>query len=99
MTLRSGWQAIRARFRSTLRYKLLLLVLFPTLLAMPATLGLTIYWFSEFGRDNLFLKAKSDSALARHALRQIELDSRNGIQSGCLFQIHDNRSAMFGLFI
>ena len=74
MRLRSGWQAIRARFRSTLRYKLLLLVLFPTLLAMPATLGLTIYWFSEFGRDNLFLKAKSDSALARHALRQIELD-------------------------
>jgi two-component system NtrC family sensor kinase len=74
MTLRSGWKAIRARFHSTLRYKLLLLVLFPTLLAMPATLGLTIYWFSEFGRDNLFLKAKSDSALARHALRQIELD-------------------------
>ncbi len=74
MTLPSGWKGIRARFRSTLRYKLLLLVLFPTLLAMPATLGLTIYWFSEFGRDNLFLKAKSDSALARHALRQIELD-------------------------
>lgn len=74
MTLRSGWKAVQARFRSTLRYKLLLLVLFPTLLAMPATLGLTIYWFSEFGRDNLFLKAKSDSALARHALRQIELD-------------------------
>lgn len=60
--------------RSALRYKLLLLVLFPTLLAMPATLGLTIYWFSDFGRDNLFLKAKSDSALARHALRQIEED-------------------------
>lgn len=74
MTLPSAWKGIRARFRSTLRYKLLLLVLFPTLLAMPATLGLTIYWFSEFGRDNLFLKAKSDSALARHALRQIELD-------------------------
>jgi two-component system, NtrC family, sensor kinase len=74
VTLGSGWKAIRARFRSTLRYKLLVLVLFPTLLAMPATLGLTIYWFSEFGRDNLFLKAKSDSALARHALRQIELD-------------------------
>lgn len=74
MPLPSFWKGIRARFRSTLRYKLLLLVLFPTLLAMPATLGLTIYWFSEFGRDNLFLKAKSDSALARHALRQIELD-------------------------
>lgn len=80
MTARSGWKSIRARFRSTLRYKLLLLVLFPTLLAMPATLALTIYWFSDFGRDNLFLKAKSDSALARHALRQIELDHSSALQ-------------------
>jgi two-component system NtrC family sensor kinase len=66
--------------RSALRYKLLLLVLFPTLLAMPATLGLTVYWFSDFARDNLFLKAKSDSALARHALRQVEDDYRVALQ-------------------
>ena len=68
------------RFPSTLRYKLLLLVLFPTLMAMPATLGLTVYWFSDFGRDNLFLKAKSDSALAVHALRQIQQDHLGTLQ-------------------
>jgi two-component system NtrC family sensor kinase len=76
----SAPKSTRVRTRSALRYKLLLLVLFPTLLAMPATLGLTIYWFSDFSRDTLFLKAKSDSALARHALRQIEEDFQLALQ-------------------
>ncbi len=67
-----SWKALRAKVRSTLRYKLLLLVLFPTLLAMPATLGLTIYWFSQFNRENLLLKVKSDMALAQHALEQLQ---------------------------
>ncbi len=49
-------------------------------MAMPATLGLTVYWFSDFGRDNLFLKAKSDSALAVHALRQIQQDHLGTLQ-------------------
>ena len=59
------WRSIRTLVRTTLRYKLLLLVLFPTLLAMPATLGLTIYWFNSFTRDNLFLKVKSDLAVTQ----------------------------------
>lgn len=63
---------IRALIRSTLRYKLLVLVLFPTLLAMPATFGLTLYWFNHFTRDNLLLKVKSDLALARAGLKQLE---------------------------
>jgi two-component system NtrC family sensor kinase len=46
--------------------------LFPTLLAMPATLGLTIYWFNSFTRDNLSLKVKSDLAVAQHAFRQLQ---------------------------
>lgn len=63
---------IRALIRSTLRYKLLVLVLFPTLLAMPATFGLTLYWFNHFTRDNLLLKVKSDLALAGAGLKQLE---------------------------
>ncbi len=63
---------IRTLVRSTLRYKLLVLVLFPTLLAMPATFGFTLYWFNDFARNNLLLKVKSDLALARDGFSQLE---------------------------
>lgn len=75
-----SWKALRAKFRSTLRYKLLLLVLFPTLLAMPATLGLTIYWFGQFNRENLLLKVKSDLALAQYGLEQIQQQHTSVLQ-------------------
>ncbi|MFQ5757176.1 MAG: ATP-binding protein [Acidiferrobacterales bacterium] len=75
---RSG--KIRALIRSTLRYKLLVLVLFPTLLAMPATFGLTLYWFNHFTRDNLLLKVKSDLALARAGLKQLEEEFGRALQ-------------------
>lgn len=73
-------KTIRALIRSTLRYKLLVLVLFPTLLAMPATLGFTIYWFNDFTRDNLLLKVKSDLAVTQHALEQIQQDYGEALQ-------------------
>jgi two-component system NtrC family sensor kinase len=80
MSVFPQWRSIRTLVRSTLRYKLLLLVLFPTLLAMPATLGLTIYWFNSFTRDNLFLKVKSDRAVAQHAFRQLQQDYGTALQ-------------------
>ncbi len=75
-----SWKALRAKVRSTLRYKLLLLVLFPTLVAMPATLGLTIYWFGQFNRENLLLKVKSDLALAQHGLEQMQQNYASALQ-------------------
>lgn len=74
------WNAIRSRVRSTLRYKLFALVLFPTVLAMFATLGFTIYWFTDFTRDNLLLKVKADLALTQHALQQIQQDKLGKLQ-------------------
>ena len=80
MSVFPRWRSIRTLVRTTLRYKLLLLVLFPTLLAMPATLGLTIYWFNSFTRDNLFLKVKSDLAVTRHAFGQMQQDYATALQ-------------------
>ena len=74
------WNAIRSQVRSTLRYKLFALVLFPTVLAMFATLGFTIYWFTDFTRDNLLLKVKADLALTQHALQQIQQDNLGKLQ-------------------
>jgi two-component system NtrC family sensor kinase len=39
---------------------------------MPATFGLTLYWFNDFTRNNLLLKVKSDLALARAGFSQLE---------------------------
>lgn len=66
------WKRIRDLAHSTLRYKLFALVLLPTVLAMFATLGFTAYWFDNFTRDNLYLKAKADLAQAQQAIQQVE---------------------------
>lgn len=70
--MRNTWKRIRDLVHSTLRYKLFALVLLPTVLAMFATLGFTVYWFDNFTRDNLFLKAKADLAQAQQAIQQVE---------------------------
>src|SRR3970040_3045356 len=61
----------RERIGSSLRNKLFALVLLPTVLAMITTLGYTFYWFNSFTRDNLFLKAKADLALAQQSIQQV----------------------------
>lgn len=66
------WKRIRDTVCSSLRYKLFALVLLPTVLAMLATLAYTVYWFNNFARDNLFLKAKADLAQAQQAIQQVE---------------------------
>jgi two-component system NtrC family sensor kinase len=74
------WDAIRDRVRTTLRHKLFALVLFPTVLAMFATLGFTVFWFTDFTRDNLLLKVKTDLALGQHALLQIQQEYLGKLQ-------------------
>ncbi|KAA3631024.1 MAG: HAMP domain-containing protein [Proteobacteria bacterium] len=44
----------------SVRYKLLVLVLFPILLVMPVALGLAIYWGRDFTYDQLFIKVNTD---------------------------------------
>jgi len=64
------WRSLLPRFRSTLRYKLLALVLLPLLGAMAATLGYTLYWFHGHSQEALNLTLRDHLAAARQALRQ-----------------------------
>lgn len=70
------WKILRERYRSVLRYKLLVLVLLPLSLAMGATLGYTLYWLNGYTLETLFFAVHDDLALARVALRQIGDDYR-----------------------
>ncbi len=56
------------------RYKVLLLVLFPILLIMPIALGLAIYWGKTFTYEQLFLKVKTDLAVSHDAFHRIQGD-------------------------
>lgn len=74
------WKILRERYRSALRYKLLVLVLLPLSLAMGATLGYTLYWLNSYTLETLFFAVHDDLALARGALRQIGDDYRAPLQ-------------------
>ncbi len=74
------WNSLRQRFQSTLRYKLLALVLLPLLAAMAATLGYTLYWFHSYTQETLHFAVRDDLTLARHALRQLQDDYQLELQ-------------------
>ncbi len=74
------WKILRERYRSALRYKLLVLVLLPLALAMGATLGYTLYWLNGYTLETLFFAVHDDLALARGALRQIGDDYHAPLQ-------------------
>ena len=58
--------------RTTVRYKLLALVLFPILLVMPIALALAIYWGKEFSYEQLFIKVSTDLSVAHDVFRSEE---------------------------
>ncbi|MCU7801615.1 MAG: cache domain-containing protein [Candidatus Thiodiazotropha sp. (ex Lucinoma borealis)] len=74
--LNSRFGVIQA-IRSSLRYKLLTLVLFPILLMMPIALGLAIYWGSQFSYDQLFIKVNTDLSVAEDNFHRIQEDYLN----------------------
>lgn len=65
---------LKAIITGSLRYKLLLLVLFPLLVFLPVVLFASIYWSWKFGYDQLYLKVNTDLSVAEDAFSRIEHD-------------------------
>jgi len=72
---------IRRSIRDKIRYKLLLLVLFPILLIMPVALALAIYWGKDFTYQQLFLKVNTDLAVSHNVFKRIQQDYLNQLSS------------------
>ena len=68
---------INKAVRETVRYKLLVLVLFPILLVMPIVLALAIYWGSKFTYDQLYIKVNTDLTVANDIFERIREDYLN----------------------
>ena len=60
--------------RGTIRYKLLVLVLFPIFLMMPIALILAINWGKNFTYEQLFIKVKTDLSVSHNMFERIQGD-------------------------
>jgi two-component system NtrC family sensor kinase len=84
--------------RSSLRYKLLVLVLFPILLIMPITLGLAIYWGSQFSYEQLFIKVNTDLSVAEDNFHRLQEDYLNTLgrlaESHAFYTALESKSGM-----
>lgn len=63
--------------RNTVRYKLLVLVLFPILLVMPIALLLAIYWGTSFSYEQLYIKVNTDLSVSHDVFERIKRDYLN----------------------
>lgn len=86
------FRKIQNGIRHKVRYKLLLLVLFPILLIMPVVLGLAAYWGKTFTYDQLFLKVNTDLAVSHDAFNRIRQNYLTKIAS--LAESYSFRSAL-----
>lgn len=69
------------KIRHTIRYKLLVLVLFPILLAMPVALVLAIYWGANFSYDQLYIKVNTDLSVSHNIFERIKNDYLNALRN------------------
>ena len=65
---------LRLRIAGSLRYKLLLLVLFPIVLFMPVMLGLAAYWTQQFSYNQLYQKVNTDLSVAHDVFHRLQQD-------------------------
>jgi len=78
--------------RGTVRYKLLVLVLFPILLVMPIVFALAIYWGASFTYDQLFRKVTTDLRVADDVFGRLRQDYLS--QLGRLGESYNFRTAL-----
>lgn len=74
-----GLTNIINKIRNTVRYKLLVLVLFPILLVMPIALVLAIYWGASFSYEQLYIKVNTDLSVSHDVFERIKRDYLNAL--------------------
>ena len=74
-----GLTNIANKIRHTVRYKVLVLVLFPILLVMPIALMLAIYWGANFSYEQLYIKVNTDLSVSHDVFERIKRDYLNAL--------------------
>lgn len=73
-------KGIVSKVKREIRYKLLVLGLFPILLIMPITLTFAIIWGSSFTYEQLYRKVNTDLSVSHDIFKRIRKDYLNHLQ-------------------
>ena len=68
------WASVRRKIATSLRYKLLLLVLFPMLMIAFLTVGFVVYWSQDFSQNQLLRRVNTDLNVAHASFVRLQRD-------------------------
>jgi len=68
------WSAVKRKIATSLRYKLLVLVLFPMLMIALLTVGFVVYWSQDFSENQLLRRVHTDLNVARASFVRLQRD-------------------------
>ena len=68
------WTAVKRKIATSLRYKLLVLVLFPMLMIALLTVGFVVYWSKDFSENQLLRRVGTDLNVARASFVRLQRD-------------------------
>lgn len=69
---------LREKFQRNVRYKLMLVVLLPTVLVIPLAVGIAIYWGHKLTYDQLYIKVNTDLSVANNSFQRVQQDYQAG---------------------
>ena len=74
------WTAVKRKIATSLRYKLLVLVLFPMLMIALLTVGFVVYWSQDFSENQLLRRVSTDLNVARASFVRLQRDYLNQLE-------------------
>jgi two-component system NtrC family sensor kinase len=72
---------IAGAIKGKVRYRLLVLVLFPILLIMPIALAIAISWGKDYTYEQLFIKVKTDLSVSHDTFNRIQRNYLSELES------------------
>ena len=72
--------SIKRKIATSLRYKLLVLVLFPLLLTALLTVGFVVYWSQDFSQNQLLRRVNTDLNVAHASFVRLQRDYLNQLE-------------------
>ena len=72
--------SIKRKIATSLRYKLLVLVLFPLLLTALLTVGFVVYWSQDFSQNQLLRRVNTDLNVAHASFVRLQRDYLNRLE-------------------
>jgi two-component system NtrC family sensor kinase len=74
------WSSVKRKIATSLRYKLLVLVLFPMFMVAILTIGFVVYWSQDFSQNQLLRRVNTDLNVAHASFVRLQRDYLNQLE-------------------